>query len=213
MGAGWNLYGQKAGYTQQQWDALPQSKKNDIKAWMDGERNAANQAIIGGLPGGGWELLGYYPEEQAQSYDDGGYGYGGGGGGAMPARRLNESPEWLAYLNALGLEEAQFRADIDRQRGFLQSEGQRQTEDLKPQYDIQRRGIAANQEARGMTRSGEQLKKLAENRANEGRQVAGIQAQMAGQIGTLESQLAQRLIDINSRKASQELSLRSQGYQ
>ena len=130
----------------------------------------------------------------------------------MAAPRLATSPEWLAYLSALGLEESQARADVDRMRGIYQSEAERLKQDLVPQYGQQRRGITGSLEARGMSRSGELLRRLAENRAAEGRQRAGIEANLAGQVGQLESQLAQRIGSLASQRAQQEMALRAQGY-
>jgi len=139
--------------------------------------------------------------------------YGDTGYSAAPATRpLATAPEWLAYLSALGLEESQARADVDRMRSMYQSEAERQKQDLIPQYGQQRRNIAGGMEARGMARSGEYLRRLAESRAQQGRQQAGIEAGLAGQIGQLESNLAQRLGSLATQRAQQELSLRSQGY-
>jgi hypothetical protein len=138
--------------------------------------------------------------------------YGATGYAAAPARQLDTAPEWLAYLSALGLEESMARADVDRMRGLYQSEAQRLKQDLIPQYGQQRRGIAGSMETRGMIRSGEYLRRLAENRAMQGRQQAGIEANLAGQVSGLESQLAQKLGSLASQRAQQEMTLRSQGY-
>jgi hypothetical protein len=140
------------------------------------------------------------------------YGDYGPSYAAPVTRPLATSPEWLAYLSALGLEESQARADVDRMRGLYQSEAERQKQDLVPQYGQQRRGITGSLEARGMARSGELLRRLAESRAAEGRQRTGIEANLAGQVGQLESQLAQRMGSLSSQRAQQELALRSQGY-
>ena len=146
------------------------------------------------------------PPQEDTSYDMTGYA------APAPTRRLDTAPEWLAYLSALGLEESMARADVDRMRGLYQSEAARLKQDLIPQYQQQRRGIAGSLETRGMARSGEYLRRLAENRAMQGRQQAGIEANLAGQVGQLESQLAQRMGSLASQRAQQELSLRSQGY-
>lgn len=131
---------------------------------------------------------------------------------APVTRRLDTAPEWLAYLSALGLEESMARADVDRMRGLYQSEAARLKQDLVPQYQQQRRGIAGALETRGMARSGEYLRRLAENRAQQGRQQAGIEANLAGQVSGLESQLAQKMGSLASQRAQQEMTLRSQGY-
>jgi hypothetical protein len=218
MGAGWEQYGQKAGYTQQQWDALNQAQRDYIKSGSS--QFLMKQPTAPAAPGPGPTpyspeyLAG--PQQEYSEYDDGsGSGSSGGGGGFAPAptRFLAESPEWLAYLNALGLEENQFRSDIDRQKGLYGAEADRQLTDLPAGYIQQRRGISGSMETRGMSRSGEFLRKLAENRAQQGRAEGAIKGQLAFQTGSLESQLAQKLMDINARKAQQELQLRSQGYQ
>lgn len=150
-------------------------------------------------------------EQAAAPAED--YGADYGMSYAAPVTRpLATAPEWLAYLSALGLEESQAKADVDRMRGIYQSEAQRLKQDLVPQYGQQRRGISGSLEARGMARSGELLRRLAESRAAEGRQAAGIEANLAGQVGQLESQLAQRMGGLASQRAQQELALRSQGY-
>jgi hypothetical protein len=215
------------GHSQGAWDSFTQQKRNRLKSEWNAAHAPGTTIDVGdggtGDPAdyeGFNRIPGHIPQYPAEpNYDtslaDDGSGSGSGSGGfaAAPVRILAESPEWLAYLNALGLEEAQFRADTDKSRGMFQSDAERQEQDLTPVYEQSRRGIAGGMETRGMSRSGEQLRKLAENRGQEGRQKAGIKAQLGMQIGSLESQLAQKLLDINARKASQELQLRSQGYQ
>lgn len=131
-------------------------------------------------------------------------------GGARPL--LASSPEWLAYLNAQGLEENQFRASIDRQRAAVQSEIERQAQGVGPAYQEQRRGITGNLESRGMARSGELLRRLAESRAQEGQTRSNIQATGVQNLQSLEEQLAGKLIDLSARKADRELELRASGY-
>ena len=225
MGAGWEQYGQSAGYTQQQWNNLTQQQRDRIKA-----NTGTNVGLVGSLAGIQGSPGGVYPAtnvdyptidamfkegpayQTASLVDDGSGGTGGTGTYEAP-KVLAESPEWLAYLNALGLEEEQFRSDIDRTKGLYGAEKDRQLQDLPAGYMQQRRGISGSLETRGMSRSGEFLRKLAENRAAQGRAEGAVQGQYAFQLGSLESQLAQKMIDINARKAQQELSLRSQGYQ
>lgn len=174
----------------------------EVGAWAPGGQFYDQPADAGVDPYGGSGGYG----------GDGGGGYGGGLPAPPPRPKLTESPEWLAYLNALGLEQNQFEADIARQRGFYASEAARQVGALGPQYQQQRRDITAGLQDRGMLRSGERLRRDSENRQTQGRHVSGIQAQNAGQQMQLESQLAQKMIDIGARRAQQELQLRAQGY-
>ena len=221
MGVGWETYGRQYGLTQEQWDAIPQAQKDAIKAGgpasADIARSYASSPSLGMGGGTGSSAITYgaAPETYSEpTYDDGsGSGsYSGGGGAVAPMRVLAESPEWLAYLNALDLEQNQFRADIDKQKALYQSESDRQLQDLPVGYQQQRRGISGSMETRGMSRSGEFLRKLAENRASQGRAEGAIKGQTAFQMGSLESQLAQKLMSLQSQKAQQELQLRSQGY-
>lgn len=172
--------------------------------------NVLGQIVPTNQPGAAG-TAGYLPTEAMNivPQEEGG---GGGGYGGTPTRSLASSPEWLAYLNALGLEQNQFEADIARQRGVLQSAADQQIGDLTPQFDQSRRGISGGLYARGMERSGEKMTKLAESRAAQGRAVGGIQTALAGQLSGLETQLAGKLMDIGARRASQELALRTSGY-
>lgn len=129
-----------------------------------------------------------------------------------PRPELATSPEWLAYLNALGLEESQFRADIDRKRGMGEIARNQQVLDIVEQGKLAREGVTGRMESRGMSRSGEKEKRLAQQRAGEGRQQSGAYTNYQSMVTGLESDLAQRLIDINARKAQQELSMRAAGY-
>jgi outer membrane murein-binding lipoprotein Lpp len=148
----------------------------------------------------------YYPQA------DGATDPGAGAGYIPPQRELASSPEWLAYLNALGVQEQALRADTDKMRGLYQSDAQRQLQELPAGYIQQRRGITGSMEGRGMARSGEFLRRLAENRATQGRAESAVNAQLGFQVGSLESQLAQKLVDLNTSRAQQEATMRANGY-
>lgn len=182
-------------------------------------RQEQNMASIGqALRNAGLEALSQAsasppPEDPNAYYDPNAYAAPDAGVGYIPPQReLASSPEWLAYLNALGVQEQALRADTDKMRGLYQSDATRQLQDLPAGYIQQRRGITGQMEGRGMARSGEFLRRLAENRANQGRAEAGVNAQLGFQLGSLESQLAQKLVELNTQRASQEASMRAQGY-
>ena len=67
-----------------------------------------------------------------------------------PKRDLASSPEWQAYLAALGLDRSQFEANIQRQRELTTSQAGFQAAGVEPQYSKQRRGITSGSEGRGM---------------------------------------------------------------
>lgn len=190
---------------------------------IQGVNNAWNQAATdpnypsGSGYGGSNVPAGWVPDGNG-GWVPGDSGTSGGTAGdqvaAAPAPKpLASSPEWLAYLNALGLERGQFEADINRQRAGIGADTARQLANLPLTYDAQRRGITGGLEARGMSQSGQLLRELAQNRAAQGVAAGNIQAAGANQLSTLESQLAQKISDIGSRQSQEELTLRSQGYQ
>lgn len=205
MGMGWEQYGQPLGYSQAQWDALAQSVKDDIKRRAGAFTTYAD---VTARP----EMAPVSATPMDPIMDDGS-GSGSTSYGTTGTQRvLAESPEWLAYLNALNMEEQQFRADIDKSRALYQSDAERQKQDLVPVYGQSRSGIAGSLESRGMARSGELLRRLAQNRAQEGRQRSGIDASLAGQNLGLEQQLAQKILSLGTQRADREMSMRAQGF-
>ena len=235
LGQGDGSVGAQYGYSPEAWNALPQSTKNQIKSGAG--FNMFSPAPVG--PGAAamgfsapqtmapaptpYEPPPVYDGGGGEYYDDGGGGGGGyadsGGGYEMaaltlpPPKLLSQAPEWLAYLSALGLEEQSYKADIDRQKGVYAAEAGRQSAEIGPQFKQMRRGVSGSMESRGMARSGEMLRRLAETRQAEGRAQGGVSSMLAAQMSSLESNLAGRLAELGARKAQQELSLRLQGYQ
>lgn len=128
-----------------------------------------------------------------------------------PTKDLATSPEWLAFLNSLGLDREQFSADINRQRGVAQNLATQQSGDITAQGFGSRRGITGGLETRGMARSGQLIRSLADQRASEGRAQGGVQAGLTGTLSGLESSLAQKLIDLHQQQAQQELQMRASG--
>lgn len=129
-----------------------------------------------------------------------------------PATVLETSPEWKAYLNALGLEKTQFAADIERQRALAKSQLNYNLASLDPQFADQRRQISSSLESRGMSQSGEKARRIAENNAAKSRAQAGLQQNYDTTISGLESQLANKNIDLASRQAQQQATMIGQGY-
>lgn len=202
--------GVSLGYTPETWAALTPEQRAAAKARASGlsTGNVASQinpSALSGLP--------QMDAAPTTSMYDSGPSSGEYTISAAPAAPvLAQSPEWLAYLNALNLEEQQYRADTDKTRALYQSDAERQKQDLAPVYGQSRRNLAGSLESRGMARSGEYLRRVAENRAQEGRQRAGIDSTLAGQNFGLESQLAQKLMSLGTQRADREMQMRSQGY-
>ncbi len=207
----------RSAYTPQKIGAYATSQAQpsvDLSFLNDPNNPYYQQAFAGWAPqptsGGGGDYSGGYAQaapadySQIQSAID----------QALAARPILEaSPEWKAYLNALGLEKNQFAADIARQEAQARAAAQFQTEGLKPQYDQQRRGITGNAESRGMSRSGQLQRGLAENRAAEGRQTTGIQQALQSAIGNLEGSLANKNVNLETQQQQQRASMLAAGYQ
>lgn len=195
------------------WDKAKQTTPGGFAPFGTGIQQSIQPTTADGTYGAGLGVLApSYYEEPAPTYQDPYAGSGAYAAAPMPSRLLAESPEWLAYLNALGVQEQGLRAETDKMRGLYQSDAARQLQDLPAGYISQRRGITGQMESRGMARSGEMLRRLAENRAQQGRAEAGVNAQLGFQLGSLESSLAQKLIEMNTQRAAQEASMRAQGY-
>jgi hypothetical protein len=125
---------------------------------------------------------------------------------------LESSPEWMAFINALGLEKNQFASDIARREALARQAAKFQVDSLKPQYDQQRRGIAGSAESRGVARSGQFQRTLAESRAGQGRQTTGIQQALQSSISDYESQLAQKRLSLDSQQQQQRATMLAGGY-
>lgn len=127
---------------------------------------------------------------------------------------LDSSPEWLAYINALGLQKNQFAADVARQEAIARQAQEFKINALKPQYEEQRRGLTSRAEGRGInSTSGVFQRQLAVNRANQGTQESAIRQATAAQLSNLESQLAQKNLDLEAQRQQQRASMLSAGYQ
>jgi hypothetical protein len=100
-------------------------------------------------------------------------------------------PTFLAYRASLGLEAdtaaSRYRAAADAARRNTAQ----QIADLTANGAQQRVGIGNNFEGRGFSRSSGREITMANQRAGEGRAVAGATSNLAGQLADYESQIAQ----------------------
>lgn len=105
---------------------------------------------------------------------------------------LGTSPAYLAFLRALGLDqatdsiEAQSAIDaLNRRAGLARA-------DIAAQGTRQRQNISDDAEVRGVWRSGARLRRQADQRADEGRQTSAVEYGAGEDIGELTQRLAER---------------------
>lgn len=129
-----------------------------------------------------------------------------------------QDPSYLAYRAALGLESSTAVARLRAAQDTARRQAALNVADVQQQGVDSRRNITGNMESRGLTFSGERLKNLARQRAAEGRQTAGIQANLGGYLSDLDYQVAQQqagsAADIARRglATADSSQLRAQGY-
>lgn len=129
-----------------------------------------------------------------------------------PDKILEQSPEWLAYINALGLQKSQFAADIARQREIAGANAAFARAGVEPQYAQQRRGITSGAESRGMARSGELQRNLATSRGQEQRAYSGIYQNLQNTLSDLQSNLAQKNLELDAQREQQKAQMLGNGY-
>lgn len=101
-------------------------------------------------------------------------------------------PAYLAFLRALGLQNATDAVDAQAAIDRLNARAGLSREEIIDQGGIQREGIQGGYEARGLWRSGAKLRDLNRQRASEGRALGGVELNVADQSAQLISELARR---------------------
>lgn len=190
--------------------APPQPPPPVDLSFLNDPNNPVYQQQAGGGGGGGGGETGAYVQSYAPPPDPGSLYYQPGY--TPPDRILEQSPEWLAYINALGLQKGQFAADIARQREIAGANAKFAAGGVEPEFAKQRRGITVGNEARGMVRSGQQQRQLAESRGAQGRAYSGIYQNLQNTLSDLESNLAQKNLELDVQREQQRASMLSSGY-
>lgn len=101
-------------------------------------------------------------------------------------------PSYLAYRASLGLESDTSVARLRAAQDTARRNAALGIADTQASGALQRTNIAGGMEARGLSLSGERERALANQRAAEGRSVAGTTANAGGQVSDLEYQIAQQ---------------------
>jgi hypothetical protein len=121
------------------------------------------------------------------------------------AGQLGQDPTYLAWLRALGFEENTARSDATAGRERVQSQVDYAQPRILEEGVRERRDISYGMEDRGLFRSGEALRRGAEQRADEQYRIGGLQIQAGEQLAGIESGLARELAGIERRRAEQAL--------
>lgn len=114
---------------------------------------------------------------------------------------------YLTALRSLGYDQATAMRIAARRAGQVQRDLGLAVDDTKAYGKIARRNISGGMESRGIYQSGQHLKSLAEQRAQEGRRIGSLRSQGAGQLGEVRSTLEQQMADIAKQRAEQTINL------
>jgi hypothetical protein len=103
-------------------------------------------------------------------------------------------------------------ADLGRRRGLIESDRDRQLQDLEPAGEQAREGIAGSFESRGLFGAGGMERDVARQRAAQASRAGALQAGAAGQVSDIEADVARRIAEIHMQRALERASLLGQGY-
>lgn len=116
----------------------------------------------------------------------------------------------LAFMRASGLSNEIAAADVARQTANQNMALGIATDDIVAQGEIGRRNIAGSHEARGVYRSGAQLRAQSEQEAAQSRALGAARLGTASTIGGLQSQLLQTIAGNQQRATELGLSTASE---
>lgn len=126
-----------------------------------------------------------------------------------PAYSLAQDPAYLALLRASGLTDSIATSDAARRREAVNTALGLQTDDLNATGEQERRAVATSQEGRGVFRSGETLRRTADQESSQARRRSGIELAASGQLGDIEHNLVSQLAGTQVRGAELGLTLGS----
>lgn len=128
----------------------------------------------------------------------------------------NRSSAYIAFLRQLGLQEDQARAAAEQQKSEISRRLTMRLPEISQNFDRSRQNLSASLEGRGVLRSGETDRRMAENRqaeqgatadaqtaAAEG--ISGVERATANQVGQLRTQAAEKeQQDISQQQATRD---------
>lgn len=115
----------------------------------------------------------------------------------------NRSAAYLAFLRQLGLQEDQARAAAEQQKSEISRRLTMRLPEIAQNFDRSRQNLSASLEGRGVLRSGETDRRMAENRQQEqganadaqtaaAEGISGVERATANQVGQLRTQAAEK---------------------
>lgn len=125
---------------------------------------------------------------------------------------LATDPTYLAFMRALGAEQADVQSAGDLGVSNLQRELARRIPEIIMQGEEARRNISGGMESRGLFRSGEHELGLGRQRVAESTAIGNLQGTEADQESALRLQLAQRLASIQQQRSENTLNAAGQSY-
>lgn len=123
---------------------------------------------------------------------------------------LSEDPTVLAWRRALGFEDQTDRADAARQQAQVEQRVAFQRPEIEYQGEVAQRNISLGHEDRGIFRSGQHERALAEQARQTQYQVGALELGGAESIGDIQGALAQQLARRRREQIEQEMILGQQ---
>lgn len=114
------------------------------------------------------------------------------------------SAAYLAFLRQLGLQEDQARQAAEVQKSEISRRLTMRTPEIAQAFDKSRQNLSASLEGRGVLRSGETDRRMAENRQQEQSSLADAQTTAAEGVSAVERQTANQVGVLRTQAAEKE---------
>lgn len=116
----------------------------------------------------------------------------------------NRSAAYIAFLRQLGLQEDQARAAAEQQKSEISRRLTMRTPEIAQNFDRSRQNLSASLEGRGVLRSGETDRRMAENRQQEQSAMGDAQTAAAEGISGVERATANQVAQLRTQAAEKE---------
>lgn len=117
----------------------------------------------------------------------------------------NNDPTFLAYMRALGFDDAQAKADADLAAQKAQAQYNVQQPELEHRGEVERQGIGEGWEDRGLFRSSGSIRDIADQRHDQAYQQGLLDLGLATNISDLQQKLMESTMGNQQKLADQEL--------
>ena len=114
---------------------------------------------------------------------------------------VSSDPVYSAFLSNLGFQEDTAKRRAEEAQTTLTGQAEVGREDLAIGQERSQRGVSSVLENRGLTRSGEHERRLAEGQQDYLRRLSAFESGVAGQSAGIQASLEDQLADLQMRDA------------